>query len=359
MLKRRHQGLGFVSENSSVKQAFDDVNIDAHNSDLYGRLRNNDERLQAASFGVLAAANQDGTMNNNNEEDGYGASSASAPRSPPMSIFQKYVTANTVMDKEEKSIVEFDMNDIGGVTTQNKKARSSSTKPSRGSLHAIITLVAVGSVGLANGENIMEEEKKYDTEEVTAQMWKDLVLYIFLVAVILQNIYALARLINVIRALRSTGCFRKHHNRGGYLKPGTEPAVTIQICSYNEASVIGNTIDAACKVDWPCDKLCVQVLDDSTEEEAKLAASERVKYWKQKGMNCQYLTRPNREGYKAGNLKYHMESIMSDFVAFFDSDHLCDPAFLNSTVPFFFCHRGHKHDVGLVQAPWYVHQQCL
>lgn len=81
-------------------------------------------------------------------------------------------------------------------------------------------------------------------------------------------------------------------------------------------------------------------------------AKERAEYWQKNGVNCQYLTRPDRKGYKAGNLKYHMESINGDFVAFFDSDHQCVPQFLYMTVPHCFDHGGHKRDIGLVQAPW-------
>lgn len=164
--------------------------------------------------------------------------------------------------------------------------------------------------------------------------------------------FQLARFINIARAVLTTGCFQRCHNHGGYLLKGEEPCVTIQICSYNEASVIQATIDAACKVDWPIDKLTIQILDDSTQEEAKTVAKERAEYWQKNGVNCQYLTRPDRKGYKAGNLKYHMESINGDFVAFFDSDHQCVPQFLYMTVPHFFDHGGHKRDIGLVQAPW-------
>ena len=74
---------------------------------------------------------------------------------------------------------------------------------------------------------------------------------------------------------------------------GEEPHVTIQICSYNEASVIQAMIDAAYKVDWPIDKLTVQILDDSTQDEAKTVAKQRAEYWQKNGVDCQYLTRPD------------------------------------------------------------------
>ena len=72
------------------------------------------------------------------------------------------------------------------------------------------------------------------------------------------------------------------------------------------------TIDAACSVKWPRDKLCVQVLDDSTEEESKVIARRRADYWRREGVNCQYLTRPDRVGYKAGNLAHHMPSVQGE-----------------------------------------------
>ena len=141
------------------------------------------------------------------------------------------------------------------------------------------------------------------------------------------------------------------------IKGADEPHVTIQICTCNEANVIEGTIDAACSVDWPSNKLTVQVLDDSTEDKERLVVREPINHWKMKGINAQHLTRPDRPGtsfcydivygftmspalfsvnsklihtlsfhfcsiytgYKAGNLKYHQGEIDGDFVAFFDS----------------------------------------
>lgn len=168
----------------------------------------------------------------------------------------------------------------------------------------------------------------------------------------------LVRLVNLVRACVSTRFFTSVPPKGGLLSH--YPSVTIQICAYNELSVIEGTIDAACNIDWPHKKLTVQVLDDSTDNAARSKAKERAEYWQRNGINCQHLTRPTRHGFKAGNLKYHFKSINGEFVAYFDSDHRCDPKFLQKTVPHFFCDRGnHLFDIGLVQTPWYVVSSTL
>ncbi len=95
--------------------------------------------------------------------------------------------------------------------------------------------------------------------------------------------------------------------------------VTIQICSYNEGSVVEETIDAACSVNWPRDKLVVQVLDDSTEDTSRDIARMRCDYWKRNGVNCQHLGRPDRVGYKAGNLSFHFSGIKGDFLGTYDT----------------------------------------
>uniref|UniRef100_A0A7S4JMQ5 Sulfotransferase domain-containing protein n=1 Tax=Odontella aurita TaxID=265563 RepID=A0A7S4JMQ5_9STRA len=149
------------------------------------------------------------------------------------------------------------------------------------------------------------------------------------------------------------GSLPSKKKEGGHLTTGSEPLVTIQICAYNEAAVIEATIDAACSVKWPREKLVVQVLDDSTNYNDRLIAKSRTEHWQKQGVNCQHLTRPSRVGYKAGNLSFHMHKIQGEFVAFFDADHRCEPEFLHHTVPHFFDNLGHsKYDVGLVQAPW-------
>lgn len=162
--------------------------------------------------------------------------------------------------------------------------------------------------------------------------------------------YAVAKFINIIRAIKATRFFTSVPIRGGVM---TEvPIVTVQICAYNESSVIEDTMDSACSVDWPRDKLFVQVLDDSTDETTEIVEAAAAR-WRERGVHCERLTRTDRIGYKAGSLHHHTKSIRGEFVALLDADHRCEPQFLRRTVPHFFDGNGNqKCTVGLVQLPW-------
>lgn len=195
--------------------------------------------------------------------------------------------------------------------------------------------------------------RKFDaasSSEETLNQGERAALAIFSIPVAIGCWYSTHRLWNLFRLLTS----RHSANRPpGLVRPGEEPAVTIQICCYNEVDVIAETIDAACSIDWPKDKLCVDVLDDSTDETSAIVASVCAE-WRRRGIQAQRRTRPNRLGYKAGNLHYHHEhTLRTEFVAFFDADHRAHPEFLRRTVPYFYDVTGAQaYHVALVQCPW-------
>ena len=185
--------------------------------------------------------------------------------------------------------------------------------------------------------------------------WQYLSLGLFLFSSFVLAFHSIFRWKNMVVAFWSTRGFTdspsKQHDGSCLL--GQEPSVTIQICAFNEGSVVEETIRAACQVDWPGDKLIVQVCDDSTDVESSKIIEEQVSFWRGRGISIQRLTRPDRLGYKAGNLKYHFKSIETDYVAHFDADHRMEPDFLKRTMPIFFDAEGNsKDDIALVQAPW-------
>lgn len=93
-----------------------------------------------------------------------------------------------------------------------------------------------------------------------------------------------------------------------------------------------------CNLDWPKEKLLIQILDDSDDPTARSLIKEEVHKWQQNGANILYRLRVIREGYKAGNLKSAMNcSYVKDFefVAIFDADFQPYPDFLMRTVPHF------------------------
>jgi cellulose synthase/poly-beta-1,6-N-acetylglucosamine synthase-like glycosyltransferase len=124
------------------------------------------------------------------------------------------------------------------------------------------------------------------------------------------------------------------------------PRVTIQLPMFNEQAVAQRIIDVTCEVDWPRDRLQIQVLDDSTDESAEIARK-TVDKWRERGMPIEYIHRTNREGYKAGALAEGMRSATGEFVAIFDADFLPPVDILRNVVDHFT-----DDKVGMVQVRW-------
>ncbi|MGB0167065.1 MAG: glycosyltransferase, partial [Luteibaculum sp.] len=95
---------------------------------------------------------------------------------------------------------------------------------------------------------------------------------------------------------------------------------------YNEKYVITRLLEAVCNLDYPSDKLEIQVLDDSTDE-----CSVIIKQFvaeKKNSLNIQHIQRANREGYKAGALQYGLQIAEGEFIAIFDADFVPHPDYL-------------------------------
>jgi cellulose synthase/poly-beta-1,6-N-acetylglucosamine synthase-like glycosyltransferase len=105
------------------------------------------------------------------------------------------------------------------------------------------------------------------------------------------------------------------------------PAVLVQIPTYNEGMLIGRVLDAVVALDWPRDRLAVQVLDDSTGASAELARS-AVAACHADGHNVTLLQRTDRAGFKAGALRIGLAATDQPFVAMFDADYIPPPDFL-------------------------------
>ncbi|MGV6861274.1 MAG: cellulose synthase family protein [Putridiphycobacter sp.] len=124
------------------------------------------------------------------------------------------------------------------------------------------------------------------------------------------------------------------------------PQVTIQLPIYNELYVVERLIDTICQLDYPKDKLEIQVLDDSTDETVGLIR-DKVDFYQKKGIDIVHIRRPNRVGYKAGALKYGTEICKGEFIGIFDADFLPNSDFLLKTIPYFA-----NEKVGVVQTRW-------
>ncbi len=124
------------------------------------------------------------------------------------------------------------------------------------------------------------------------------------------------------------------------------PRITVQLPIYNECYVVSRIVEAACGLDYPRDRLEIQVLDDSTDETRDLARN-LVARFRGQGLNIRCLHRDRRDGYKAGALKAGLAEAAGEFVAIFDADFLPAPDFLRRLMPYFAA-----DDIGLVQARW-------
>ena len=125
------------------------------------------------------------------------------------------------------------------------------------------------------------------------------------------------------------------------------PKVTIQLPVFNEQFVIKRLIDAAINLDYPIDKIQIQVVDDSTDMTANIA-EKLVKKYQQKGFQIDHLRRSSREGYKAGALDAAVACATGEFIAIFDADFQPPTDFLAKTIPFFMA----DPNLGMVQTRW-------
>ncbi|HAY34558.1 MAG TPA: glycosyltransferase family 2 protein [Ignavibacteria bacterium] len=125
------------------------------------------------------------------------------------------------------------------------------------------------------------------------------------------------------------------------------PVVTVQIPLYNEQYVITRLIDSVLRMDYPKDKLEVQILDDSTDETTQII-KDHIKKYEDTGFDIKHIHRTNREGFKAGALKAGLETARGEFVAVFDADFIPRKKFLKRTIPYFY----KEEKLGLVQTRW-------
>lgn len=125
------------------------------------------------------------------------------------------------------------------------------------------------------------------------------------------------------------------------------PVVTVQLPIYNERYVANRLIDAVARLDWPRDRLEIQVLDDSTDVTTRIARA-AARHWRRHGVDIAVIHREDRAGFKAGALAHGLAHARGEFIAIFDADFAPPPDFLRRTVP----HLEADSRLGLVQARW-------
>ena len=124
------------------------------------------------------------------------------------------------------------------------------------------------------------------------------------------------------------------------------PHVAVQLPVFNEENVIARLLEAVAALDWPADRLTVQLLDDSTDATPALAAPILARLAAQ-GLQVQHVRRSDRRGFKAGALAHGMDQTDAPFFALLDADFVPPPDFLRRAM-------GHFADpqVAAVQGRW-------
>lgn len=171
------------------------------------------------------------------------------------------------------------------------------------------------------------------------------IIAVYSIALILIFMYALAQLnllFNYVAAQDKEDTCPKFD----FTNSDEVPYITIQLPVYNELYVMERLLENIVKLEYPREKLEIQVLDDSTDESVA-STKKQIELLQKTGIDIQHIRRSNRQGFKAGALKDGLEIAKGEYIAIFDADFLPEKDWLLQTIPYF------KNDeIGVVQTRW-------
>jgi cellulose synthase/poly-beta-1,6-N-acetylglucosamine synthase-like glycosyltransferase len=175
-------------------------------------------------------------------------------------------------------------------------------------------------------------------------MWyENILIILYLTVLCLLALYGFHRSLLVF-------LFYKHKDRRPEPKAlfaeGDLPRVTVQLPIFNEMYVVERLIDAMARIDYPRDRLEIQVLDDSTDETQGICRK-KVQELRRAGFDIHYIHRDDRTGFKAGALENGLREAKGEFAIVFDADFVPGPTIVREMVHYFT-----DEKVGMVQARW-------
>ena len=174
---------------------------------------------------------------------------------------------------------------------------------------------------------------------------ESLIIVVYTIALLLILLYALAQL-NLLFNYLASKKIKDTSELFDFTNPDEIPFVTIQLPVYNEMYVMERLLDNIALIDYPREKLEIQVLDDSTDETV-LTTLAHVQRLQATGLDIQHIQRSDRSGFKAGALKEGLKIAKGEFIAIFDADFLPQPNWLKKTIPYF-----KDAQIGVVQTRW-------
>jgi cellulose synthase/poly-beta-1,6-N-acetylglucosamine synthase-like glycosyltransferase len=171
--------------------------------------------------------------------------------------------------------------------------------------------------------------------------WPDLVLGAYYATLCVLAVYGLHRAVLLVRWART-----RHLPNAPESSSEHWPLVTVQLPLYNERYVAERLLRAVARLDYPPDRLEIQVLDDS-DDDTTLHVRRIVAELRAVGLDIHHVRREQRLGFKAGALAAGLETARGDLICIFDADFVPEADFLRRTVPFLA-----DPGVGMVQARW-------
>lgn len=220
-----------------------------------------------------------------------------------------------------------------------------------------LSIVAGASRGLApqlvSSLAFIEQKgfKHYLKMQYADQTFKGLYQWNWFDLALLLPYFAVMVVLSAYGVHRYTLCYHYFKHRKNYNPNPPKyfdelPQITVQLPMYNEQFVIDRLIEAVCAMEYPREKLEIQVLDDSTDETTEVAA-EIVARYRAMGHPIEYIHRTNRHGFKAGALDEGMKVAKGEYIAIFDADFVPPPDWLMKVV-----HHFAEPEIGMVQTRW-------
>jgi len=158
---------------------------------------------------------------------------------------------------------------------------------------------------------------------------EQILIVVYTFALVMVSIYGLHRYVLMYLYYRHR---HKAPRKAGHFEQ--LPPVTVQLPMYNEQYVARRIIEQACRIDYPRDKLHIQVLDDSTDGTTEIAAA-AVERARQGGFDIELIHRDNRRGYKAGALENGLKTAKGEFIAIFDADFVPPTDIIKKCIDYF------------------------
>jgi cellulose synthase/poly-beta-1,6-N-acetylglucosamine synthase-like glycosyltransferase len=124
------------------------------------------------------------------------------------------------------------------------------------------------------------------------------------------------------------------------------PLVTIQLPVFNEMHVVDRLLESVSKLDYPQDKMQIQLLDDSTDETVEICRL-GIERLVAQGFDAQHIHRTDRTGYKAGALENGTQFAKGEYLFILDADFVPNPDVLKETIHFF-----SDDKIGMIQTRW-------